>query len=38
LLKNGVFLKKVLKHDFSLLEQEMRDFTVGDKIDKLELK
>jgi ABC-2 type transport system ATP-binding protein len=38
LLKNGVFLKKVLKYDFSLLEQEMRDFTVGDKIDKLELK
>ncbi|MFZ4548973.1 MAG: hypothetical protein ACOYN4_16100, partial [Bacteroidales bacterium] len=38
LLKKGIFVKKVLKQDFSVLEQEMRDFTVGDKIEKLELK
>jgi len=38
LLKKGIFVKKVLKQDFLVLEQEMRDFTVGDKIEKLELK
>lgn len=37
LLKDGQFVRKVLPHEFQLLEQEMTDFTVGDSIDKLEL-
>lgn len=32
LLKDGVFVKKVNKPDFHLLEQEMKDFVIGDRI------
>lgn len=38
LLKEGVFVKKVLKSEFAGLEQEMRDFTVGNKIEQLGLR
>ena len=38
LLKNGEFIKKVLRDDFNKLETEMKEFTVGNKIDKLKLK
>lgn len=38
LLKEGEFVKSVLKEDFKKLEQEMIDFTVGNSIDKLELR
>ena len=38
LLKNGEFIKKVLRDDFKKLETEMKEFTVGNKIDKLKLK
>lgn len=38
LLKNGELIKKVLKKDFSKLEAEMKIFTIGNKIDKLNLK
>ncbi len=37
LLKEGVFIKKVCKEEFGILEQEMKDFTIGNKIDKLML-
>jgi ABC-2 type transport system ATP-binding protein len=38
LLKNGAFIKRVLKEDFSSLEKEMKEITVGNKIEKLNLK
>lgn len=38
LLKDGVFIKKVFKEDFSKLETEMKEFTIGNKIEKLGLK
>ena len=38
LLKEGTFVKKVYKNEFNQLEQEMKDITIGSKIDKLELK
>ncbi|MDB5279812.1 MAG: transporter ATP-binding protein [Ferruginibacter sp.] len=38
LLDNGTFVKKVLKAEFSLLEQELINFTVGNKIEQLKLK
>lgn len=38
LMKNGEIIKKVEKVDFNKLENEMKEFTVGNKIDKLELK
>jgi ABC-2 type transport system ATP-binding protein len=38
LLENGTFAKKVMKKDFSLLEQEMKTLIVGDKIKRLALK
>lgn len=38
LLKSGQFIRKVFKHEFSDLEQEMKDIFIGNKIDKLELK
>lgn len=38
LLKKGIFVKKALKKDFSILEQEMKDFVIGNKIDQLNLK
>ncbi|ASV31164.1 MULTISPECIES: ABC transporter ATP-binding protein [Flavobacteriaceae] len=38
LMKNGEIINKVEKADFKNLEKEMKEFTVGNKIDKLELK
>ena len=38
LLKEGIFIKKVFKPDFNKLEQEIKDFTVGNRIEKLKLK
>jgi len=38
LLKDGEIIKKVLQEDFEALELEMREFMVGNKIEKLELK
>jgi ABC-2 type transport system ATP-binding protein len=38
LLKAGMFTKKVFAADFDQLEQEMKDFVLGDKIEKLKLK
>jgi len=38
LLKNGEFIKKVVEQDFNKLENEMKDFSTENVIDKLELK
>ena len=38
LLKDGEIIKKVFREDFEALEIEMREFTIGNKIEKLELK
>ena len=38
LQKDGEIIKKVLRENFCALEQEMREFTIGNKIDRLELK
>ena len=38
LIKNGKILKKTYKADFENLEAEMKEFTVGSRIDKLNLK
>ncbi|MEO6356115.1 MAG: ABC transporter ATP-binding protein [Ferruginibacter sp.] len=38
LLGNGTFIKKVQKKDFQLLEQELINFTIGEKIEQLKLK
>ena len=38
LMKNGEIIKKVAQVDFDKLENEMKEFTVGNRIDKLELK
>jgi len=38
LLKNGEFIKKVNREDFNKLETEMKEITVGNKIEKLGLK
>ena len=38
LMKNGEIINKVEKADFKNLEKKMKEFTVGNKIDKLELK
>lgn len=37
LLKNGTISKRVMKKDFSLLESEMKEYTIGNKIEKLNL-
>lgn len=37
LMKMGQIIRKVEKDDFSSLEEEMKKFTVGNKIDKLSL-
>jgi len=37
-LKDGEIIKKVFREDFEALELEMREFTIGNKIEKLELK
>ena len=38
LMKNGEIVKKVAQVDFSNLEKEMKKFTIGNRIDKLELE
>jgi ABC-2 type transport system ATP-binding protein len=38
LMKNGEIIKKVDQADFNNLEKEMKEFTIGNRIDKLELK
>ncbi|MDA9774438.1 ATP-binding cassette domain-containing protein [Saprospiraceae bacterium] len=38
LLQEGVFVRKVAKTAFKALEEEMKQFTVGDKVAKLGLK
>ena len=38
LLKDGEIVKKVFSEDFNALELEMKEFTIGDKIEKLNLK
>ena len=38
LLKDGQFIRKVVPKEFDLLEQEMKDFTVGSSIEQLGLK
>ena len=38
LMKNGEIVKKVAQVDFKNLEKEMKTFTIGNRIDKLELK
>lgn len=38
LLKSGEFIKKVYREDFSKLETEMKEITIGNKIEKLGLK
>lgn len=38
LLKNGELIKSVLKQDFAKLETEMKDFAIGNRIEKLKIK
>jgi ABC-2 type transport system ATP-binding protein len=38
LLKDGEFIRKVLKDDFKNLEKEMKQIIIGNKIDKLQLR
>ena len=38
LLKKGEQIKTVQKPEFKILEQEMKEITIGNRIDKLELK
>ncbi len=38
MLKKGIFVKKVHQSDFGKLEQEMKDFTIGNSIEQLNLK
>lgn len=38
LMKNGEVIKKVEQVDFNKLENEMKEFSIGNRIDKLELK
>lgn len=38
LMKNGEIIRQVKQKDFSNLEAEMKEFTIGNRIDKLELK
>ncbi|MGV6829837.1 MAG: ABC transporter ATP-binding protein [Flavobacteriales bacterium] len=38
LIKNGEIIKKVDQADFNNLEKEMKEFTIKNRIDKLELK
>ena len=37
-MKNEEIIKKVEQVDFNKLENEMKEFTIGNRIDKLELK
>jgi len=36
-LKQGVFVEKILKQDFSTFEQKMKEYTIGNKIELLSL-
>ena len=38
LLQDGEIIKKVFREDFDALELEMKEFTIGNKIEKLDLK
>jgi ABC-2 type transport system ATP-binding protein len=38
LLKDGEFIRRVFKAEFGTLEQEMKDFSIGNKIEELGLK
>ncbi len=38
LLKDGEFVRRVYKTEFGTLEQEMKDFSIGSKIEELGLK
>lgn len=38
LLKNGNIIRRVMKDEFSNLESEMKEFSIGNKIEKLSLK
>ena len=38
LLRDGEFVRKVFKDEFEILEEEMKDITIGSSIDKLELR
>lgn len=38
LLKEGKFVRKVFKDEFGVLEQEMKDITIGSSIEKLNLQ
>jgi len=38
LMKNGEIIKKVEQTEFNKLEKEMKEFTIGNKINKLKLK
>jgi ABC-2 type transport system ATP-binding protein len=37
-LKDGIFIKKACRETFAALEQEMKDFIIGNKIERLGLK
>jgi len=37
-LKEGEFINKVTKGEFAKLESEMKEITIGDKIERLEIK
>jgi len=37
LLREGVVVKKVYKEDFDSLENEMKEFAIGNKIDKFDI-
>jgi len=38
LLKAGAIVRKVVPNEFDLLEKEMKDFAIGDSIERLGLK
>ena len=38
LLKEGSLVKRVLQAEFGLLEQEMKDFSIGNRIERLGLR
>ena len=38
LLKEGAMVKRVLRADFARLEQEMKDFSIGNRIERLGLR
>ncbi|NRS89113.1 ABC-2 type transport system ATP-binding protein [Flavobacterium sp. 7E] len=38
LMRNGAIIRKVQQEDFSILESEMKEFTIGNRIERLELE